>query len=174
MSVNPVFPVTFNGGQMTDLPEFTGTLNGEELIEIVAAAAGADLEAEGVNYSIPSQLLANLLVQLTLTAVIITDGQYDTPGDPYVVQSTDGRIYINKSVAEPTYIEMPLASTMIVEPLVRDVAGTVNDTTAIVTTTFTGGEFADDNYTTVQITSPWGGYFFRPITAMARWALGTA
>lgn len=173
MSVNPVSPVVFNGGQMTDLPEFSGTLNGEELMEVVAAPAGADLVAEGVNYSITTDLLAALIVQLTITAVIIGNGEHTTALDPYIVQPTDGRIYINKSVASPTYITMPLASGMIVEPLIKDVAGTVDDVGNGVTVTFTGGEDADGN-ATVSITSAYGGYFFRPISSLSQWTLGSA
>lgn len=171
MSVNPVFPVTFNGGQMTDLPEFTGTLNGQELMEVVAAPLDASLEAEGVNYSITTELLAALIVQLTITAVIIGDGEHVSALDPYIVQPTDGRIYINKSIASPTFILMPLASTMVQEPLVRDIAGTVNDTTAIVTVDFTGGELADGN-ASVPIQSAYGGYFFRPVLTLGKWNLG--
>lgn len=171
MSVNPVSPVAFQGGQMTDLPEFSGTLNGEELIEVVAAAAGADLAADGVNYSITSELLATLLVQLTITGVVIANGEYETVGDPYIVQPTDSRIYVNKTTPGPTYILMPLASTMFTEPLVRDVVGTVDDAGNGITINFTSGEVADGN-ASVPITSPYGGYFIRPISSLGSWTLG--
>jgi hypothetical protein len=171
VSVNPISPDVFQGGQMTDLPEFTGTLDGTELMEVVAAPSGQTNEAGGVNYSITTELLAQLLINLAITAVIISDGEYETPGDPYIVQPTDGRIYINKTVPAPTYVLMPLASTMLNEPLVRDIAGTVNDTTAIVTVDFTGGELADGN-ASVPVQSPYGGYFFRPVSTLAKWTLG--
>lgn len=172
MSVNPVFPVVFNGGQMTDLPVFSGTLDGTELMEIVAAGAGQDIEANGVNYQITTLLLATLLVQVTLNAVIIGDGEHTSALDPYEVQPTDGRIYINKSIASPTYILMPLASTMVVEPLVQDIAGTVTDVNGV-TVAFTGGELAN-GLATIPIQSAYGGYFFRPATTLGKWLLGSA
>lgn len=172
MSVNPIFPDVFQGGQMTDLPVFTGTLDGTELLEIVAAPAGQTNEAGGVNYQITSDLLANLLVQLQLSSVIITDGEHETPGDPYIVQSTDGRIYVNKTIPGPTYILMPLAAGMIVEPLVADIAGTVTDVDGV-TVTFTGGELAN-GFASIPIQSAYGGYFFRPSPTLGKWLLGTA
>lgn len=167
MSVNPVFPVVFNGGQMTDLPVFTGTFDGTELFEVVAPGNVED----GVNYSITSKLLSSLIIQIGLAPVIIGNGQHTTIGDPYIVQPTDGRIYVNKTVAGPTFILMPAVSTMISEPLVRDVAGTADDAGNGITVNFSGGQVADGN-ATVPITSAYGGYFFRPISALGSWTLG--
>lgn len=167
MSVNPVFPVTFNGGQMTDLPVFSGTFDGSELFEVVAPGN----EAEGVNYSIPSQLLAALIIQIGLNPVIISDGEHATIGNPYMVQPTDGRIYVNKTVAEPTFILMPAVSTMLAEPLVHDSAGTADDAGNGITVSFSGGQLAD-GLATVPIQTPYGGYFFRPVIALGKWTLG--
>lgn len=172
MSVNPVFPVVFNGGQMTDLPVFTGTLNGTELMEIVAAPTGQTNEASGVNYQIDTLLLAQLLISVGLSAVVISDGEHETPGDAYEAQPTDARIFINKTVAAPTYIMMPLASTMLCEPLVVDVAGTAAAGNGA-TVTFTGGELAN-GIATVPIETAYGGYFFRPATTLGKWILGSA
>lgn len=157
---------------MTDLPVFSGTLDGTELIEIVAAPSGQTNEASGVNYQITTELLASLLIYLGTDIVIIGDGEHVTIGDPYVVQPTDSRIYINKAIASPTFILMPAASTMFIEPLVKDVAGTV-DVGSEVTVSFTGGELADGN-ATIPIGQPYGGYVIRPIGLLDQWTLGAA
>ncbi len=172
MSVNPISPDVFQGGQMTDLPAFSGTLDGRELLEVVASPAGQTLEAAGVNYKITSALLAALLTQLGFASVILVDGQHSTPGDPLVVNPLIGRVYINKAIAEPTYIMFGAASTYFVEPLVKDIAGTV-DVGSEIHVAFSGAEQADGN-ATVTIGTPYGGYFFRPIAAISDWTLGSA
>jgi hypothetical protein len=172
VSVNPITPDVFQGGQMTDLPVFSDTLDGTELMEVVAAPAGQTNEAAGVNYQINTDQLAGLLVALTIRAVIITDGQYADPADPFVPGPLDGRIYVNKTVAEPTYIQLDAAATYQAEPLVKDVAGTV-DVGSAITVSFTGSESADGN-AVVPIQTPYGGYFFRPIAALTTWTLGSA
>lgn len=174
MSVNPVFPVVFNGGQMTDLPAFTGTLDGTEIMEIVAAGAGQPVATNGVNYQMTTTQLAVLLVALSIKSVIIVDGEHTDPGDPYIPQQLDGRIYINKSIAEPTYIQFQAAVAYSVEPLVQDVAGTADGVTGIITCTFSNGEVANGSVATVPIQTPFGGYIFRPIAAIHSWILGTA
>ena len=159
----------FAGGQMTDLPEFDEvSFDGTELVEIVAPGN----EAEGINYSITTALLAALLAQLSASGIIITNGEYSDPGDPYIPPASVARIYVNKTVAGPTYIEFGAASGYVVEPLVKDVAGTV-DVGSEITVTFNGAEAADGN-TTVAIGSPYGGYFFRPLSSLAKWTLGSA
>lgn len=152
---------------MTDLPEFSGTFDGTELFEVVAPG---NVE-EGVNYSINSALLAALLSQLGATAVIISDGEYEDPGDPFVPGVSVARIYVNKTIPGPTYIEFGLASSYVVEPLVADVAGTVDEVGNGITVTFTGGQLADGN-ATVPINSPYSGYFFRPLVTLGKWHLG--
>jgi hypothetical protein len=174
VGVNPISPDVFQGGQMTDLPVFSGTLDGTELMEIVAAPTGQTNEAAGVNYQITTALLGVLLQQLNLAAVIIVDGQYSDPGDPYTPASGVARIYVNKAIPEPTYITFDNASVYVVEPLVKDIAGTADSSTNNgITVTFTGGEEADGN-ATVPIGTPYGGYFFRPIRTLNTWTLGSA
>jgi hypothetical protein len=173
VSVNPISPEVFQGGQMTDLPVFTGTLDGTELLEIVAAGAGQSIEADGINYSITSALLATLLEQFLTTSVILEDGDNNVIGNPYIVPVTISRVYINKTIAEPTYIRFGLAATYLVEPLIKDVAGTADALGNGIIIQFTGIENADGN-TIVSIESPYGGYFFRPIAALNKWTLGSA
>lgn len=157
---------------MTDLPAFSGTLDGTELMEVVAAPSGQTNEAAGVNYKITTALLAGLIVQLQMTAVIIVDGEYSDPGSPYIPGEFVGRIYINKAIAEPTYIEFETAPTYFFDVLVKDVAGTV-DVGSEVNVAFAGAEQADGN-ATVPIGTPYGGYTFRPIASLTSWTLGSA
>jgi hypothetical protein len=166
---------TFAGGQMTDLPAFTATaLDGTELFEIVSGYPSTPTNANNaVNYSITSELLAALLFAYLNTQVVLVDGQNNTSGNPYVVPFNVGRVYVNKTSAEPTYIQFAAANTYITEPLVTDIAGTVNGTGDGITVTFSGGQEAD-GLTTVPITTPYGGYIFRPVTSLNTWHLGAA
>lgn len=80
---------------MTDLPVFSGTLNGTELMEIVAAPTGQTNEAAGVNYQITTQILAQLLPIIpSLTRVITTAG-------PQSALPTDVVLIINQTVGAP-------------------------------------------------------------------------
>jgi hypothetical protein len=173
VSVNPISPDVFQGGQMTDLPVFSGTLNGTELMEIVAAPTGQSNAAAGVNYQIDTDQLSALLIALATTAVIIVDGQYTSPLAPFTPGAFDGRIYINKTIAEPTYITFDTAAVYSVEPMVKDVAGTADAAGNGIIVQFTGLEDADNN-SIVSIVTPYGGYFFRPIASLNTWTLGSA
>jgi hypothetical protein len=173
VSVNPITPDVFQGGQMTDLPVFSGTLNGTELMEVVAAPTGQSNAVAGVNYQITTTLLAGLLANLNLASVIITNGQYTSPLAPYVPGPFVGRIYINKTVPGPTYITFAAASTYFFEPLVKDIAGTADAAGNGVIVRFSGLEEADGN-SIVSIETPYGGYFFRPIASINDWTLGSA
>lgn len=160
---------TFTGGQMTDLPPFTGTsFDGTELFEIVAPGN----PAQAVNYSITSERLAALLV--LGGQVIISQGQNNSPSDPYLVPATMGRVYVNKTVAEPTYVQLQRAALYTSDPLVADIAGTVDASGNGIFVTFTGSETADKlSPAAVTISTPFGGYFFRPVTSLDTWHLGT-
>lgn len=173
MSVNPVFPAVFAGGQMTDLPQFTGTLDGTEIMEIVAAGAGQSVATQGVNYQITSAQLAALLIALTLETVVITNGEYTSAIAPFEPGPQVSRIYIDKSAVEPTYIKFNPATTYVVEPLVRDIGGALDGVTAIIHCSFSNSEQADGN-ANVPIGVPYGGYIFRPIGSLTTWALGSA
>jgi len=173
VSVNPIAPALFQGGQMTDLPAFTGTLNGTELMEIVAAGAGQSLVQNGVNYGITTQQLALLLNAISLVPVIIVNGQYNSPANPFTPGPFNARIYLNKSIAEATYIKFAGSTTYIVEPLIEDIAGTLDGVTGICTVSFTG-ETTTSGLATVPIATPFGGFFFRPVGLLGKWALGSA
>ncbi len=157
--------VTFNGGQMTDLPVFSGTFDGTELIEIVAPGN----EEDGINYSITSAALAAQLVPFGAVQVVIAQGQHATALTPYVVPANVARVYVNKTVAEPTYIQFGNASAQIDDVLVKDVAGTADGAGNGIFTTVT-----TDGIANPTITVPYGGFFFRPVTSLNKWTLGTS
>lgn len=165
----PALPV-FAGGQMTDLPVFNGTvLTGTELFEIVSPGD----PQTSLNYSITSALLANLITNLSTQIVIINNGQHTSPGDPYIVGPTVGRVYVNKNVAEMTYVQLGLASVKVSDVLVADIGGQVTGVDFI-QVTFSAGETADNlSPAEVPISTPYGGYFFRPIPLLNTWHLGT-
>lgn len=168
MSVNPVSPVVFNGGQMTDLPVFTGSLDGTELLEIVAAPAGQTNEAAGVNYQIPSLVLAKLVIGLGDIPTIITAGA--TVGSPYVALITDSRILLNKTAGAASYVNIGGGVARANIPvMVRDVKGDadVNNITVI----FTGT--CDGLASPIVISSAYAGYIFNPLPN-GNWYLSNA
>lgn len=165
----PGLPV-WAGGQMTDLPAFNGTFFvGTELMEIVSPGD----ELTSLNYAITTQQLGSLLVNLTTLSVIIMDGQYTNPLAPYLVPATVGRVYVDKTLTEPTYVQLGLSSLQIPDVLVADIGGTQTGTDFI-KVTFSAGETADKLAPAeVDISTPFGGYFFRPVAARGTWHLGT-
>lgn len=167
-SLTPDFD-TFTGGQMTDLPAYTGgVFDGTELFEVVSPGN----VAEGVNYKITSAQLAVGIAGLSGNIVIIEDGEYTTALDPYIVDPLDSRIYINKSSAEPTFIQFGAVTSHVVDTLIADSSGLVEASPNCITVTFTGGQMADGN-ATVLIEASYGGYWFRPIADLTKWSLGT-
>lgn len=168
MSVNPVFPVVFNGGQMTDLPEFSGSLNGAELMEIVAAPAGATLEAQGVNYSITTNLLASLVIGFGLTPTIIIAGA--TVGTPYVPAVTETRILLNKTVGAASGVNIGGAVARANLPImVRDIKGDADVNN--ISVTFTGT--CDGLASPIVISSAFAGFIFNPLPN-GNWYLSNA
>lgn len=167
----PLFPELdiFTGGQMTDLPAYTGgSFDGTELLEIVSPGNAQ----AGVNYAITTAQLGAGLAGLSGNTVIINDGENITSLDPYIVDPLDSRIYINKTVAEPTFIRFGAVADHIVDTLVADSNGLVAASPNCITVTFTGGQQADGN-ATVLIEASYGGYWFRPIHDLTKWSLGT-
>jgi len=168
VSVNPVFPVVFNGGQMTDLPEFSGSLNGAELLEIVAAPLGADLVAQGVNYSITSLLLAQLIIGVADAPTIITSGA--TLIAPYVPAATEGRVLLNKTVGAASYVNIGGAVARNNVPImIRDIKGDADVNN--ITVTFTGT--TDGIASPIVINQPFAGYIFNPLPN-GNWYLSNA
>jgi hypothetical protein len=165
-------PGIFAGGQMTDLPPFAGPLTGAELLEIVSSLTSPLVAENALNYSITTALLAALLAQLGAAAVYVTNGQNTLPGDPLIVGPSTGRVYVNKSVAEPTYVRLGLAAAQIVDVLVASVnANTTVDPNGIYVTG-TSGQLVD-GLASVPVNVAYGGYLFRPLGPLNAWHLGT-
>jgi hypothetical protein len=171
---------TFAGGQMTDLPSFTGAVfDGTELFEIVSGTPSSPTTAaNAVNYSITSLMLASLLVSVPGSTVFITQGQNTTAETAYVVGQNVTRVYIYKPTPEPTFITLGNASSQNSEPLIKDVAGTATSAGGnFITVDFTGGQLAD-GLSSVPISQPYGGFFFRKVVnaaiPLAQWTLGQA
>jgi hypothetical protein len=158
---------TFNGGQMTDLPVYPGTsFDGTELFEIVSPGN----EEDGVNYSITSNLLGQLLVPFVIgQQVVIQQGQNNTALTPYVVPDNVTRVYVNKGTPEPTYIQFGAANLQLGDTLIKDVAGTSDGAGNGIFITVTA-----DGIVSPTITVPYGGFFFRPVTSLNIWTLGTS
>jgi hypothetical protein len=168
VSVNPVFPVVFNGGQMTDLPEFSGTLNGQELIEVVAGPVDADLAAEGVNYAITSELLAELIIGVFAEPTIITSGA--TVVSPYVAGAAEGRILFDKTVGAASGVDIGGGVARNNIPImVRDIKGDADVNN--ITVTFTGT--CDGLASPITINQPYAGYIFNPLPN-GNWYLSNA
>lgn len=147
-------PITFQGGQMTDLPSFEDAqFDGTELFEVVAPGNVED----GVNYSITSLVLAQLLSLLTVSNTIITTGA--TTGDPYEVPSDETRILINKTVASDTAVDIGGGADRLLPVMVRDLAG--NADTYNISVSFTGT--CDGLSSPIVISNPYGGWVFNPL-----------
>lgn len=175
VSTVPDIPA-FEGGQMTDLPDFpNSSFDGTELFEVVWGSDGT--AATALNYSITSALLASLLQGLLSLKVIINDGEHNAPGDPYIVDTSVTRVYVNKTVAEPTYIQFASVEDYFNDVIVADVAGTAAATPNLITITFNGSEKASGE-ATITIENPYGGWGFHPVfdsdASLAMWLLGSA
>lgn len=145
---------TFNGGQMTDLPEFAGPFDGTELFEIVAPGN----ETEGVNYTVTSQLIATLIAQLAGTPVIIVSGA--TVGTPYPAAVDVTRVLFNKTIPAPGYVDIGGGAARNFLPImVRDIKGDADVNP--ITVSFTGT--VDGIASPIVISAPYGGYNFNPL-----------
>lgn len=151
----------FNGGQMTDLPEYTGVYDPTALIEIVLPGN----EEEGINYSLALALLVSFIITGIVTPTIITSGA--TLADPYDVLATDTRILINKTVASDSYVELDDATDRGDIPvMVRDLKGDAD--VHNISVSFTGT--ADGLSSPIVINAPYGGWVFNPL-ANGNWYL---
>ena len=154
MSVNPVFPVVFNGGQMTDLPIFSGTFDGTEMFEVVAPGN----EALGVNYSITALLLSGLMFGFAQTPTIITSGA--TSIAPYVPSIFETRVLFNKAVGAASFTDIGGAVARNNRPImVRDIKGDADVNN--ISVSFTGT--CDGLASPIVIQSAYAGYWFNPL-----------
>jgi hypothetical protein len=143
----------FQGGQMTDLPAYPGTVDLTALFEIVSPGTAAN----GVNYGINTPQLASLLFA----------GQFSTPtilktGTSYASVATDTRILSNLTVAAPFTLTM-LSSASYSQPiLIKDIAGNWGPTNTF-TINFSGGQTMDGQASLV-FSSPYQWIWLNPLT----------
>jgi hypothetical protein len=141
----------FAGGQMTDLPEFTGAFDGTELFEIVAPGN----EADGINYSVASARLAAFIIQtISLPTFVLSGSVYNSV-------ATDTRILVNKTVGSATSVVLLGGASYLQPVLVKDLKG---DAAAHpITVTFASGTM--DGLTSVVISNPFGYFWFNPLAS---------
>lgn len=146
----------WQGGQMTDLPLYTGEFDGTELFEIVAPGNAQ----QGLNYRIPVDRLAALIVQLVSAAEVVSTGA--TVGDPYVVPLVPSRFLVQKTVPSATYINLDSSALYPAPVLIKDEGG--NADAYPIEITFAGAEAADGQ-SSVTINTPYGFFWFNPLPA---------
>lgn len=145
---------TFNGGQMTDLPEYAGGYDPTALIEMVAPGT----VAEGINYSVTLAFLLALIIEGSTTPTIITTGA--TLGDPYEAETTDNRILLNKTVASASYVDIGGGADRTSPVMVKDMKG--DAATNNISVSFTGT--VDGNASPIVISADYGGWTFNPLS----------
>ncbi len=156
-------PITFQGGQMTDLPVYDAEYDPTALLELVSPG---NVE-EGVNYSITLALLSQFIITgLTLTT-IVTEGA--TVSDPYVVSEEEQRILLNKTVASASYVDIGGGADRVTPVMVRDLKGDAN--TNNISVSFTGT--CDGLSSPIVIDAPYGGWVFNPLES-GNWYLTSA
>ena len=149
MSVqNPAFVGIFQGGQMTDLPAYPGTLDFTGLMEIVSPGNAI----AGNNYGIT-------LAQLALIAGSGGPLTIITSGASYPSVQTDTRILVNKTVGSATAITLLAGSSYFQPILVKDVKGDAN--THNITINFPGTY--DGLPSPLVINSAYGWIWFNPL-----------
>jgi hypothetical protein len=123
---NPQLGV-FQGGQMTDLPAYSGALDVTALMEIVSPGNVLN----GVNYKITIAQLALIVGSGSSAALTII-----TSGASYNSVQTDTRILVNKTVGSPTTVALLAGSSYFQPVLVKDLKGDAG--TNNITVTFPG------------------------------------
>lgn len=144
---NPLLNI-WQGGQMTDLPPYPGTLDFTALVELVSPGTAA----AGVNYGATLAQLA-LIVGSGGPLTIITSGA------SYPSVQTDTRILVNKTVGSPTAITLLAGSAYFQPVLVKDAKG--DAFTNNITVNFPGTY--DGIVSPLKITNNFGWIWFNPL-----------
>lgn len=139
----------FQGGQMTDLPPFSGAFDPTALLEIVSPGT-AEL---GVNYAIT---LGQLVALFGGVPVFITSGSV------YNSLVSDQRILVNKTIGGPESIILAPSAGYFLPVLVKDLKGDADVNP--ITVTFSGGQLMD-GLTQVVINNPFGFFWFNPLAS---------
>jgi hypothetical protein len=138
----------FEGGQMTDLPAYPGTLDLTALMEIVSPGNAAN----GVNYGISLAQLALMIGGGSALTII-------TSGASYASVQTDTRILINKTVGSPTAVTLLAANNYFQPVLVKDLKGDAS--TNNITVNFPGTY--DGVASPLTIKTNYGWIWFNPL-----------
>lgn len=145
---------TFAGGQMTDLPNYSGAFDPTALFEIVSPGN----PAQAVNYS---------LTLLQLSALILAANYQPTfvlAGSVYDSVATDTRILVNKTIGSATSVVLLPSQNYLLPVLVKDLKGDAG--TNPITVTFSAGQTLDGLAPAqVVISNPYGFYWFNPLAS---------
>jgi hypothetical protein len=150
-------------GRITSLDVLTGTLTGDEVMEIVSPG-NAEL---GNNYQVTLALLATYFGNSSMSTTIILSGA--TLISPYDILITDTRILFNKTVSSASYAVAPLASLMTSSGvLIKDLKGDAG--TFPITVSFTGGELCD-GLSEITVENAFGWTTINPTPSGGSWYL---
>lgn len=144
---------TFAGGQMTDLPAYTGGIDLTALLEIVSP--GNPVQA--VNYSITLARLAVLIPAVAFAPIFVPWGS------SYNSVATDTRILVNGATVSPASIVMLGSASYAGPVLVKDLVGLASNVNPI-TITFSGGQLFD-GLSDITITNPYGYIWLNPLAS---------
>jgi len=151
MAFNPAqnpFLNDFQGGQMTDLPAYPGTVDWTALVEVVSPGNAAN----GVNYGATFAQLALIIGSGGAPTFVLSGSTYNS------VQ-TDTRILVNKTVGSPTTVALLGGATYFQPVLVKDLKGDAG--TNNITVTFPGTY--DGIASPLTISSNYGWIWFNPL-----------
>lgn len=149
-------------GRITSQNPFSGTLDGDEVMEIVAPGNAQ----QGNTYQITLQQLAGYFAGSIAPVYEVTSGA--TAGNPYLIPNDAGSILFNIPTAEDHYCVAGLSSeTLYLNPiLIKDLAGTADVNS--ITISFSGGELCD-GLSEIQITTAYGWYRIAPKPGGGGW-----
>lgn len=140
---------TFAGGQMTDLPNYSGAYDPTALFEIVSPGN----PNTAVNYSITLAQLVPLIISGSYQPTFVTSGSV------YNSVATDTRILVNKTVGSPTSVVLLGGASYVLPVLVKDLKG--DAATNPITVTFVSGTL--DTLASITINNPFGYFWFNPL-----------
>jgi hypothetical protein len=145
---------TFAGGQMTDLPLYTGGVDLTALFEIVSPGN----PNTAVNYAITAPQLA-----LFLSGVIYASPTFVAWGASYPSVATDTRILVRGTTTSTTSVVMLGSASYSLPVLVKDLSGIASGANPI-NITFSGGQLFD-GLVSISITNPYGYIWLNPLAS---------
>ncbi len=144
----------FQGGQMTDLPAYPGTVDLTALFEIVSPGTAAN----GVNYGITVPQLGTLV-----NAGLFSLPTILTTGTTYASVGTDTRILSNLTTAAPFTLTLLSSSSYSQPVLIKDIAGNWGAVNTF-TINFFGSQKADGQ-SSLTFSSPYQWTWLNPLSS---------